>query len=223
MADSTPETAAPAIPAMVDHVLLAVHDLQAGIDEFERRTGVRAQIGGSHPGRGTRNALVSLGDAVYLEIYAPNPSDSAGPRVAEELANYTTLTPYDWAVRSEDLDALVDSLGARTVRAGAIQPGSRLRPDGVRLEWRTLSVQDPSHPFVPFFIQWGAFSAHPATTSPRGCTLRELRFEDPEPDEFRRTLTLLDIAASVSGGPQAMMHVRLECPTGMVEFPSPQG
>jgi hypothetical protein len=50
-----------------------------------------------------------------------------------------------------------------------------------------------------------------------------LRFEDPEPDELRRTLTLLDIAASVSGGPQAKMHVRLECPTGTVEFPSPQG
>lgn len=212
---------APPVPAAVDHVLLAVNDLQAGMDEFERRTGVRPQIGGAHPGRGTRNALVSLGDAVYLEILAPNPADSAGPRAAAELAAYTSLTPYGWAARSEDLDALVDSLGARGARAAAIRPGSRIRTDGARLEWRTLGVAEPTHSFLPFFIQWGAFSAHPATTSPMGCTLGELRFEDPRPDELRRAFRQLGIDASVSSGSSAQMRMRLDCPTGTVEFPSP--
>src|SRR5690606_1023599 len=123
MTDRTGEAVAQPVPASVDHILLAVHDLPAGLDEFERLTGVRAQIGGAHPGRGTRNALASLGGATYLEILAPNPADSAGPEMSEQLAQFTTLTPYGWAVRSEDLDALADSLRARTISVSDISPG----------------------------------------------------------------------------------------------------
>jgi hypothetical protein len=221
MAEPDQESEAPVVPPSVDHILLAVHDLQSGIDQFERLTGVRAQVGGTHPGRGTQNALVSLGGATYLEILAPNPTDSAGPRVQAELAPYVTLTPYDWAVRNEDLEALVQSLGEQGVRTGAIQPGARVRSDGARLQWRTLGLVAPAHPLVPFFIQWAPFSPHPATTSPEGCTLRELRFEDPEPDQLRRTFDGLGIDARVSRGPRASMHVRLDCPTGLVDFPAP--
>jgi hypothetical protein len=40
----------------VDHVILGIDDLQKGIEELERRTGVRAAFGGAHPGRGTLRA-----------------------------------------------------------------------------------------------------------------------------------------------------------------------
>ena len=49
------------IQGSVDHLVYAVSDLDAGIVQIERLIGVRAAQGAKHPGRGTHNALISLG------------------------------------------------------------------------------------------------------------------------------------------------------------------
>jgi hypothetical protein len=60
-----------AAAAHVDHLILGARDLDEGIRRLEEQTGVRPKVGGEHPGRGTRNALVSLGKSLYIEILAP--------------------------------------------------------------------------------------------------------------------------------------------------------
>src|SRR5688572_3845719 len=72
---------APVAPlAQFDHLVIAVRSLEEGVAEFERLTGIKAGPGGRHPGRGTENALVSLGGGKYLEIIAPQAGATLSPR-----------------------------------------------------------------------------------------------------------------------------------------------
>src|SRR6185436_20196195 len=70
----------PAVHAQVDHLVVAIRSLPEGIAEFERLVGIKAVVGGKHPGRGTENALVSLGDGKYVEIIAPQDGATLSPR-----------------------------------------------------------------------------------------------------------------------------------------------
>ena len=47
-----------------DYLLFGVSDLDHGIDRVERRTGVRAMMGGVQPEGGTRKTLISLGGPI---------------------------------------------------------------------------------------------------------------------------------------------------------------
>src|SRR5260370_35424682 len=86
----------------VDHVIVGVADLEAGIGRLARLTGVTPVRGGRHPGRGTQNALLSLGPHTYLEIMAPAPATPEAPDTSF-LAGLEKPTPIGWAIGSPDL------------------------------------------------------------------------------------------------------------------------
>jgi hypothetical protein len=201
----------------IDHVILGIDDLQKGIAELERATGVRAELGGAHPGRGTRNALISLGGNHYLEILAPNPEDPGVAKAREELAGLTSLKPIGWAARSEDLAALQQRLRGQGVETSEIQPGARDRPDGSRLAWKTLGI-DSTLGLLPFFIAWDRETKHPSTTSPGGCRLTGFFLEDPAPDALRKTLRGAGLDIEVRKGREQRIRLALSCPSGDVEF-----
>lgn len=108
-------------PALLDHILLGFRDLDEGISFVEENAGVRAAIGGVHPGRGTRNALLSLGERRYLEIIAPDPHQSGAP---DTLGLYQLTQPrlVGWAAHPGDLDAFAKKLREAGVALKAPRP-----------------------------------------------------------------------------------------------------
>jgi hypothetical protein len=204
-----------------DHLLLGVSDLDHGIEWFERRTGVRAVPGGVHPGRGTRNALVSLGGAHYLEIIAPDPAQS-GAVLQFPVGNLTEPRLINFAVRTDDMERTAASLRRAGVAVIGPRDGSRRTASGALLRWKSLAVKskfeaDGIDP-IPFFIEWASDSRHPSKDAPGGCTIEDVRFEHPRAAELKAALRAIGLEANVRMADRARIIAMVETPKGQVEL-----
>jgi Glyoxalase-like domain len=167
-------------PLNLDHLIVGCRDLDTGIAFVEKLSGYNAALGGSHPGRGTRNALLNLGHHVYLEILARDP---AQPQLLwhKEIATLTEPRMIGFALRQIDLGKLAQLLRERGMACVGPAPGSRARPGGQTYRWQTLVLADDLHGNLPFFIDWAADSAHPAADAPGGCELKQFHATGPLP------------------------------------------
>lgn len=206
------ESRAQAPHAEIDHVIIAINSIDRGIADFAAMTGVTPVKGGQHPGRNTQNALVSLGKGRYLEILAPAASVSK----PESVIPFPKLTLGGWALHG-GLDAQLAGLKAAGFAIVGPTPGSRQKPDGGMLEWRTGGAQGPGLSLAPFLIEWSARSPHPSTTSPSGCTLDNVIVRESDPTSLQKFFTAVGYAGLASNGERGMV-VNLTCPKGKVSF-----
>lgn len=201
----------------VDHLLLGAADLDQGIQWIEERTGIKAVIGGVHPGMGTRNALLSLGGKRYLEIIAPDPAQDAY-NFAVDVRKLQQPKLITWAATSAEIDALAKTASAEGYQVFGPQGGSRNKPDGTVLRWKVLFLQTDFMqgdviPF-PFFIQWASDSVHPSQDSPKGCELESLVLEHPRSNELKAALEKLGIDAQVRETETARLIATIQTPKG---------
>lgn len=148
--------------ASIDHVVLAVSDLDGAGERLRREHGLTSRPGGDHARWGTTNRIVPLGDT-YLELLAVRDPGVAARsqlgRALTELVGDGRDRWFAWCVSTsaDDLEVIAARLGL------TIEPGSRARPDGVELRWRSAGLDDPRRdPGLPFFIAWhGPPDAHP--------------------------------------------------------------
>lgn len=198
---------------MIDHLVYAAPDLQATVADIEERFGVRARIGGRHPGRGTRNALLALGPQTYLEIIAPDPEqpesavsrpfglDGAGPGRL-----------VGWALACEDIDAAVAGARGNGYDPGDVIDGQRTEPAGTTLRWRMTSGELAGG-LAPFLISWGD-TEHPARSAPRGLILEAFHIEHPDPPSLLPALNALGVDATIKPAAAAGLVARLSGPNG---------
>jgi hypothetical protein len=203
----------------VDHLVYATPDLNRGVEEIEKILGVRATPGGQHPGRGTRNALITLGPAIYLEIIAPDP-EQPHPKTPRPFGidGLKESRLVAWAAKGSDLGRLKDEAARKGARLGEVMSGSRRRTDGVLLSWRYTDPQTVlADGLVPFFIDWGQ-SPHPAHTAAQGASLIALRAEHPDAQRVQRLLREIGLDLPVQTGATPALVAIIDSPRGRVEL-----
>jgi catechol 2,3-dioxygenase-like lactoylglutathione lyase family enzyme len=207
------------VPKLLDHILIGSPDLEKGIAFVEERTGIRAAFGGVHPGAGTQNALLSLGNSRYLEIIAPDPKQPA----TDDKRNLGSLEQpviVGWAQHPGDIEAFAQRLKSEGVEVDGPKPGSRKRPDDRVLNWKTLELKDDGDGLFPFFIEWGADSMHPSIDAPEGCHLELFEGFAPEPTlaYLRRRANLLNLDLAIGPGKNPVLHAIIAGPKGHLDI-----
>jgi len=215
----TPVEEAPVYLSRVDHLVYAAPDLDAAVDQVEALLGVRPTPGGSHPGWGTRNALVSLGDRTYLEIVAPDPGqpNPPGPRMfgIDGLAAPKLVT---WAASGSELTTFAADASTRGIDLGEVSNGNRQTPAGTTLSWTLTSPRAfLGDGLVPFFIDWGD-TPHPAASAAQGVALVEMRAEHPDVDRVREMLGTLGLDLPVTRGPEPALVAYIATINGRAEL-----
>ncbi len=208
------------VPPEIDHLIIGIDDLDRGIAEIERRTGVRAIPGGVHPGRGTRNAVLSLGSSCYLEIMAPDPAQPA-------LGWYRMLPALrqprlvGWVVHTSDIQRLAARARSAGFAIDGPASGSRARPGGKTLRWNAFTLKDDRGGLLPFFIEWHPESVHPSADAPPGCALERFLVRSPAREELARECAALGLAVDVETGPAPSLLAAIQGPSGRTELAGP--
>ena len=134
----------------IDHVLVAVDDLDAAAERFSRNYGLASVAGGRHDGVGTANRLIPLGDR-YIELISvvdPSSDHPVARTVAAAALGGDALMGVSLAV--DDIEAVAARIGSGVV---AMSRGD------VRFSVAGMEVAiGPER--LPFFIEWGG-DGHP--------------------------------------------------------------
>jgi hypothetical protein len=201
-----------------DHLLIAVPDFAEATARFRREYGLAAVEGGRHTGWGTANWIVPLGDS-YLELVGVVDPEVAtgnafGRRVLRALDGGGG--PFAWCLEPSDFEGTVERLDLE------VTTGSRVRPDGATLRWRTagrdVALEDPSR---PFFIAWELPSRrdHPGrAVAAHGVVPRGIAWVEVAGDEAMVRGWLADdgLPVRVRPGPAALLAVGIATDGGEI-------
>ncbi|HVF64489.1 MAG TPA: VOC family protein [Casimicrobiaceae bacterium] len=207
--------------AQIDHLIFGASTLAQGIEYFAELTGVAPQPGGKHAGMATHNALVKLGERVYLEIIAIDPQgekplrkrwfDLDDGNLMADLVERPQL--IHWVARTRDVEFASSRAGYET---GPVLPFSR-----GPYRWRITVPDDgrrPGRGVLPTLMQWDV-PQHPADALPSsGVSIAQFAASHPEPAIVRRSLQHLGVADEihVTFDRNARLAAMLRTPRGLV-------
>ena len=210
----------------IDHIAVTAPSLEIGAAFVRDVLGVSPQVGGEHPRMGTHNLLLRLGDALFLEVIAPNPAAPAPARPrwfgldALHLDSPPALSA--WVARTADIHA---AAAASSEPLGDIEPMSR-----GTLNWLITIPADGSllmEGIAPALIEWHT-DVHPAAKlQDHGLSLAKLELFHPEPERASRLLLSLGIVSQVSVsmasvGTAPSLRAHINTPQGVRLLSAPQ-
>ncbi|WP_405095688.1 VOC family protein [Micromonospora sp. NBC_01412] len=122
----------------VDHVMLAVPDLDAARAAFTACFDRPSRPGSRHPGWGTTNAVLRFADS-YLELITVVDRAEAAGRPASRRMTDVIDAGGGWVsavLAAEDLPSTCAALAGRGIPVSPPIGGESVRPDGRRRRWR---------------------------------------------------------------------------------------
>jgi hypothetical protein len=125
-----------------------------------------------------------------------------------------------WAVHTSSLTALAQTAICAGFPIDGPHDGARSRPDGKTLSWRLFHLRDGRGGLLPFFIEWGRDSIHPAADAPPGCTLESFILQSPDAQDLARACQSLAVGVIIEPGAKPLMLARIASPKGVVELTS---
>jgi glyoxalase-like protein len=138
----------------IDHVLIAFANPDAAAGDLESAVGLRASAGGRHEAHGTFNRLVWLGDSFIELMGVFDPALAATSwwgkqalAVLERGGGYMGLV-----LASDDIEVDVAAVRARGSALGTPESGSRTRPDGRIVRWRSARLPAADADMGVFFL-----------------------------------------------------------------------
>lgn len=181
----------------IDHITVTAPTLEAGAQFVRQALGIAPQPGGQHVRMGTHNLLLRLGDTLFLEVIAPDPTlpKPARPRWfgLDALQPHTAPRLATWVVRTDDIRA---SSAACPEVLGLIAPMRR-----GALDWLITIPEDGALPLDgvgPALIEWST-PAHPAAgLRDHSLSLGKLELFHPEPERITRLLLSLGLNRQVA-------------------------
>jgi hypothetical protein len=132
----------------IDHILVFVRDLAAASTDYAA-AGFTVTPGGAHADGATHNALIPFADGTYLELLAPTRRDRL-PDDERRFRRQKGEGLLQYALRADDLGVEAARLRSLGVPVSGPDEGGRERPDGQRVQWRTLTAHadDETLPFL---------------------------------------------------------------------------
>lgn len=136
----------------LDHVSICGSNLDALRQDFTD-IGLTPDLGGPHGNGITQMASIGFDDGTYIELIAPiKPGVTAGSDWSKFMADDAVTCA--WAVGTNVLLQEVDRLKKAGVAVKGPDSGSRKRPDGMSIEWKTADVGNGTPgSTLPFVIE----------------------------------------------------------------------
>lgn len=202
----------------IDHIVYGVPNLSKAINQFEDLLGVRPVIGGAHLTRGTKNALLNLGDNCYLEILAKDEDNSGfeGSRwMGIDMIDEPKITR--WSLRSDDLEKDSQILRKYAENLGVISKGNRKTADDKVLSWKMiLPATFPEIDLLPFMTDWTQSDIHPTDSLEEGCKLESIHFYHPNPIEIQPLFDDLGLDYHVNKSEDIRISIEIKSPNGIL-------
>lgn len=180
-----------------DHLVIAAADLTSGMAYIRQVFGVDIPAGGQHHFMGTYNAVMAVGDGIYLELVSIDPSLPAPswPRwfgldtdaLQKRLKTEPVLVHY--VLRTDDMAATLDGIDPEVAKMlGPVKNASR-----GDLRWQITLNQDgipPAGGCIPALIEWQGKPPQYGMKFP-GPVFQSLECRHPDPGKFQDWLHML--------------------------------